>query len=108
MGDNRKSPGCADSPRRRRNMPGTRVKRRKLTFHSAVRDVVDDYRLNHRRSLADVERHIRLHLLPFFGRRRMATITTADVRRYVARRQDEGAKNATINRELSRSEEHTS
>src|SRR5262249_21770616 len=28
-------------------------------------------------------------------------ITTAEVRRYVVRRQDEGAKNATINRELS-------
>ena len=72
-----------------------------ITFLSAVRDVLDDYRLNHRRSRADVERHFRLHLLPFFGRRRMAAITTADVRRYVARRQDEGAKNATINRELS-------
>src|SRR5439155_428132 len=43
----------------------------------------------------------RLHLEPFFRRRRMATIATADVRRYVARRQEEGAKNATINRELS-------
>ena len=31
----------------------------------------------------------------------MATITTTDVRRYVARRQAEGARNATINRELS-------
>jgi len=31
----------------------------------------------------------------------MAAITTADVRRYVARRQGEGARNATINRELA-------
>jgi len=84
-------------------MPATRVKRptRHVTFPSAVRDVLDDYRLNRRRSLPDVERHIRLHLLPFFGRRRMAAITTTDVRRYVACRQNEGAKNATINRELS-------
>src|SRR5581483_4867232 len=37
----------------------------------------------------------------FFGPRRMAAITTADVRRYAARRQREGAKNATINRELA-------
>ena len=73
----------------------------RLTFRAAVRDVLDDYRINRKRSLVDVERHVRLHLTPFFGRRRMAAITTTNVRRYVVRRQDEGAKNATINRELS-------
>src|SRR5438309_4699523 len=57
--------------------------------------------MNRKRSLLDVERHVRLHLGPFFGRRRLAAITTADVRRYVLRRQEEGARNATINRELS-------
>ena len=71
------------------------------TFRAAIRDVLDDYRMNRRRSLADVERHVRLHLAPFFGRRRLAAITTADVRRYVLRRQGEGARNATVNRELS-------
>jgi len=73
----------------------------RLTFRIAVRHVLDDYRINRRRSLTDVERHVRLHLAPFFGRRRMAALTTADVRRYIVRRQDEGAKNATINRELA-------
>jgi len=70
-------------------------------FPRRARDVLDDYRINRKRSLGDVQRHLRLHLEPFFGRRRMAAITTADIRRYVVRRQDEGAKNATINRELS-------
>src|SRR3989442_1101564 len=73
----------------------------RLTFRAAVRDVLDDYRINRKRSLVDVQRHLRLHLEPFFGRRRMAAIATADVRRYIGRRQGEGAKNATINRELS-------
>jgi len=73
----------------------------RLTFRAATRDVLDDYRINRKRSLVDVQRHLRLHLEPFFGRRRMAAITTADVRRYVARRQGEGARNATINRELA-------
>jgi integrase len=72
-----------------------------LTFSTAVRDVLDDYRINRRRSLADVARHVRLHLAPFFHRRRMAAITPADIRRYIVRRQEEGARNATINRELS-------
>src|SRR5438046_8377586 len=57
--------------------------------------------MNRKRSLLDVERHVRLHLGPFIGRRRLAAITTADIRRYVLRRQEEGARNATINRELS-------
>jgi integrase len=73
----------------------------RLTFRVATREVLDDYRMNRKRSLVDVQRHVRLHLAPFFARHRMAAITTADVRRYVARRQREGAKNATINRELS-------
>lgn len=75
--------------------------RSRLTFRAAVRDVLDDYRINRRRSLPDVERHVRLHLDPFFGRHPMAAITTAAVRRYIVRRQDEGATNATINREIS-------
>lgn len=105
----------ASAPQQR-NVTATRVHRRgrpttggggiaprvvRLTFAAAVRDVLDDYRMNRRRSLADVERHVRLHLSPVFGRRHMATITTTDVRRYVAARQREGARNATINRELS-------
>jgi len=67
----------------------------------AARDLLNDYRTNGKRSLVDVQRHVRMHLEPFFGRRRMSAITTADVRQYVARRQAEGVKNATINRELS-------
>jgi site-specific recombinase XerD len=39
--------------------------------------------------------------VPFFGHLRVATITTADINRYIARRQEEQAANATINRELS-------
>ena len=38
---------------------------------------------------------------PFFGGRRMATITTADVRRFVDQRQAAGAANGEINRELA-------
>src|SRR5437899_9101776 len=73
----------------------------RLTFSIAARGVLDDYRMNRKRSIVDVQRHVRLHLAPFFGRRRMAAIATADVRRYVARRQGEGATNATIKRELA-------
>ena len=60
-----------------------------------------DYTVNGKRSLRDVTRRIRLHLEPFFGGRRMASITTTDARTYTAIRQEAGAANATVNRELA-------
>ena len=73
----------------------------RLTFEEGAGAVVDDYRVNGKRSLRDVECRLRLHLLPFFGQRRMASITTADVRTYTAARLEDGAKPATVNRELA-------
>jgi integrase len=49
--------------------------------------VVDDFIANGKRSLAVVARRIKLHLTPYFGERRMGSITTADVVAYVAKRQ---------------------
>ena len=72
-----------------------------LRFDEAAADVVTDYRVNGKRTLRDVEHRVRLHLEPFFGGRRMATITTADVHAYTSHRQGEGAANATVNRELA-------
>ena len=59
----------------------------RLRFEEAAADVVTDYKVNGKRSLAVVERRIRKHLEPFFGGRRMASMTTADVRTYIAHRQ---------------------
>ena len=70
-------------------------------FEELAEDVVIDYRVNGKRSIDDVERRIARHLKPFFGGRRMAAITTADVRRYVTARQTACASNAQINRELA-------
>ena len=72
-----------------------------LRFDEAAADVVTDYTVNGKRSLRDVERRIRLHLEPVFGGRRMTSITTADARAYTGARQEAGAANATINRELA-------
>jgi integrase len=73
-----------------------------LTVNEATDDVIADYKTNARKSLADVEGKIRLHLHPFFGeRRRMVSITTAELRAFIAERQDAGAKPAEINRELA-------
>jgi integrase len=83
----------------------------KLRFDEAVADVVTDYRVNGKRTLSKVEGIITNHLEPFFGGRRMAAITTAGIRSYVASRQapvmrddgteKPGAASASINRELA-------
>ena len=59
----------------------------RIRFGEAAKDVLNDYRTNRKRSLDDVERRIELHLAPFFGDRRMASITTADIREYIDSRQ---------------------
>jgi hypothetical protein len=59
----------------------------RLRFDEAAEDVLNDYRVNGKRSLPDIECRIRRHLAPSFGGRRMTTITTADVRAYILRRQ---------------------
>ena len=58
----------------------------RLTFNEAVADLRNDYTVNGKKSLADAERRITLHLLPAFGGRRMAGITTADVREFITAR----------------------
>src|SRR6266545_3415927 len=61
----------------------------RIRFEEAAKDVFNDYRTNRKRSLDDVERRIELHLKPFFANRRMASITTSDIREYIASRQAE-------------------
>ena len=72
-----------------------------LRFNEAAADLLHDYRANGRRSVKEVEGRVRLHLAPCFGRRRMSSITTPDIRAYVAQRQEAMASNASINRELA-------
>lgn len=73
----------------------------RATFDELAADVINDYKANGKRSLDTVTNHVDRHLKPFFGGWRAAMITTADVRKYVTKRQEEKASNATINRELS-------
>jgi len=72
-----------------------------LRFDEAAQDLITDYRVNKKKSLNHVQRRIDKALTPWFGVRRMAEITTADIRTFVDRRQASGAANGTINRELS-------
>jgi integrase len=74
----------------------------KLTLREATDDVLNDYKLNGRKSLQEVRRKIELHLFPYFSeRRRMTSITTSEIRAFTVARQEAGAKPAEINRELA-------
>lgn len=86
----------------------------RVTWEDAVQDVLNDYTSNRKKSHAHVAKRLEKHLTPFFGGRRLSTISTADIRAYVAHRQaqtitsgtGETARsrttaNATINRELA-------
>jgi len=72
----------------------------RVTFDELAADVANDYKTNGKRSLRDIEGHLE-HLKPHFTGWRAANISTVDVRAYVAKRQEQAASNATINRELS-------
>jgi integrase len=63
--------------------------------------LTNDYRVNERRSLRDLEMRLKRHILPVFGPKRATTITTADVTKFIVDRQATGASNGEINRELA-------
>jgi len=64
-------------------------------------DLLRNYRVNELRSLEDVKARWRLHLKPFLGSLPAAQLDSRLLERYVDRRQEEHASNATINRELA-------
>jgi hypothetical protein len=78
-------------------VPGSK----RVMFQELSDDVVNDYKVNGKRSLGDILTRLKRHILPVFGTRRATTITTADIRKYVSGRQEEGASNGQINRELT-------
>src|SRR4030095_2147327 len=72
----------------------------KITVAQLAQDLKTAYRANGRKSVDRVLGAIE-HLLPVFGTMPAMKVTSADVRAYQARRQTEGAANATINRECA-------
>jgi len=73
----------------------------RVKVSEAISTLLTEYKVNRRRTHLDLARRVEKHILPFFGHRRMAIMTTADINDYIAQRQEQGAANATINRELS-------
>lgn len=72
----------------------------KVMYENLRAMLLDDYTVNARRSLDRVKDAV-VHLDDFFGQRRVLSITADLILRYVAMRKEEGAANATCNRELA-------
>jgi integrase len=80
-------------------LPGLRMER--IRVDELVEDFLRDYRINGRKSLGHAKARWRKHLAPFFSTLRVADVTSDVINRYVDQRMQEGAQNATINRELA-------
>jgi integrase len=81
-----------------RKFPGLRVD--KVTFDELALDLENDYKLNDRKSKAQIHYSLK-HLRRFFSGMKTLNITTDVVQKYIVLRQKEAAANGTINRELS-------
>ena len=73
----------------------------KIKVAELAEDFLQDYRINGLKSLDDAEARWRLHLQEWFGHLRAAHVGTDTIKGYIEKRQQEGASNATINRELA-------
>ncbi len=93
---------------------GPAVVTKPFRFKDAAADIENDYTANARRSLPELKRRLAKHLIPFFGGRKLASISTVDVRAYIAKRQADSivtgtgdaqrtrpVSNGEINRELT-------
>jgi len=76
------------------------VEARETTFEELCEDLELDYQVNGKKSLDRVRRNIG-HLEKAFVGMRAVDITTGLIKAYIVKRHKEGAKNATINREMA-------
>lgn len=78
--------------------PGLRVE--KIRFEELAHDLINDYKVNGKKSVNRATRSIN-HLKKYFEGIRAVDISTDRIREYILQRQGEGAKNATVNHELA-------
>ncbi len=73
---------------------------RETTFDDLANELIVDYKINEKKSLDRVQRSFK-HLRPCFEMMRIVDITTSSIQAYILRRKEQGAANATVNRELA-------
>lgn len=76
------------------------LKVEKTLFQELTDDFLADYQMNQRKSIPRAKRSVS-KLKSYFNGFRASDITTAEIKKYINERKEQGASNATINRELS-------
>ena len=72
----------------------------RVSFDSLAQGIIQDYKINGKKSLVRAERSVR-HLGSYFGGMKAVQISTPSINNYILKRLGSGAANASINRELS-------
>lgn len=72
-----------------------------ITVRELCESKLESDKVNGRSSYKTVKGRNDLHMEPYFQGIRAANLTTEMLRKYIAKRQEQGAKNASINRELA-------
>jgi integrase len=72
----------------------------RIKFNDLCDDFLADYRVNGKKSLVRAERSVN-HLKTSFDGSKVTNITSPRINSYIQKRIDEGAENATVNRELA-------
>jgi integrase len=78
-----------------------RGRKRHRTFTEGADEYLSRMEQGEGKNLANKRRHLRQKLIPFFGRERLDKLTNFRLLQYRKHRGEEGAKPATINRELA-------
>ncbi|MGD0489097.1 MAG: hypothetical protein ABSB94_18160 [Syntrophorhabdales bacterium] len=78
--------------------PGLRVE--KILFDQLAADFLNDYKLNNKKSIWRAEISVN-YLKSTFSGAKIPSITTGAIEKYIIARQEAGAENGTINRELA-------
>lgn len=76
------------------------LKAEKTLFDDIAKDLITDYEINSKKSVDRAKGSV-AHLTRFFEGYRANDISTDSIMKFIAQRQQEGAENGTINRELS-------
>jgi integrase len=74
--------------------------RTNVRIDELIADVMSEYK-EKQQDVNSIEPRWRLHLRPFFTRRKASDVSTETIRRYIKQRIDQNTKPGTINRELA-------
>jgi integrase len=72
-----------------------------VTVADLFDDLMVDYEINDKKSQGQLRARLQRHLLPWFGKIQANKLTTREIQAYTRHRLEEGASNASINRELA-------